>query len=1218
MASSTEELLSIARSGFGEIGYQEELLLPRYQFADFLSPSYPVREIQLAGFVQQPPSYRTASFGVLLAPDANERIADFMALGAPHVFVIDPGAGEVDRWIFQVAKRPQRVGTISSDALLATIRARSHDWGPESVLRAKSIGAHAAPVQLDFADYGLLPALEREAYQKLDQLFERALTVTSEAYRQRHQKVLGAEDYRSLFRLIFRLVAAKLLTDRRHPGNWADPNVNVVIRDVNKFYFKTSKPEQILPGIAVQQAAWDEIRTGFHLQNISLEALAYVYENTFVSRELRQVYGTHATPPGVAEFMVQQLPFEVILHDQRTVFEPFAGHAPFLTAALSRLRSLLSPSVGVDARHEYLVRMLSGIELDSFACEIAWHSLILADYPNPNGWRIEEANAFTSPKFREFLTGANVVLCNPPFGQFTAQERAQYTNLQAANKAVEVLLRVLETPPLMLGFVLPRSFTDGQSYRAARKRLADVYGNISLIALPDIAFRFSEAETVVLLAYDRAATERKWYRAFIAKRDYEQFWRTGRPTWEDVEYVDTPVGPEPQLWKEPLARNLKEQLKELTLLGQVANIHRGIEYIGPVEDHVSTSPQQGFAPGLQNVEDGLEPYIIRQWKYLQVDPAVMRWKAYLHPWHEKKVIVNAARISRGPWRIVAAVDEAGLVCYQRFHGIWPKDDTPLELIAAVLNGPVANTLLSASTTARDNLLRELKSIPLPRLSAHDIALVRELVHAYRSLPDRRTEQSGQRYLDPSDDLIVQIDSIILSGYALPDWLEAKLMDFIGLAKRPHSSLSFVEQLRYRHGRSVDKKFTEGLSGIEAQELNHIERLLDASEASYYAPIQARLAGHVRSDARTILKQVVLRGFKSIKDMHLELRPLNVLIGANGAGKSNFVSFFKMLHAMMAGRLQNYIGTAGYAHSLLHYGPKTTAQVEATLQFEVENGVDTYHMTLVHTAGDTLIFAEETLSFVQTGWSGQSKEVRLGAGHQETRVSNAADRGEPIAEAVRDLLNHCRVYQFHDTSATARIRQYCYVGDDRWLRPDAGNLAAVLYRLRHQDTSPAYRRIVGTIRQIAPFFGDFELQPTGPGNKDIILNWWEKDSDQIFGPHQLSDGTLRAISLITLLLQPVQDLPDLLIVDEPELGLHPAAKNIVAELLQKASHHCQVIVATQSSALLDMFEPDDVIVVDRVDRQSTFQRLDPVSLQEWLEEYTLGQLWEKNVLGGGPF
>src|SRR5713226_8813292 len=163
VASSTEELLSIARSGFAEIGYQEELLRPGYQFADFFSPSCPVREIQLAGFVQQPPSYRTASFGVLVAPDAHERIADFMALGAPHVFVINPHAREVEQWIFQVAKRPQRVDTISFDALRTTIRAHRQAWGPESVLRTKSIRAHAEPVQLDFFDYGLLPVLEREA-----------------------------------------------------------------------------------------------------------------------------------------------------------------------------------------------------------------------------------------------------------------------------------------------------------------------------------------------------------------------------------------------------------------------------------------------------------------------------------------------------------------------------------------------------------------------------------------------------------------------------------------------------------------------------------------------------------------------------------------------------------------------------------------------------------------------------------------------------------------------------------------------------------------------------------------------------------------------------------------------------------------------------------------------------------------------------------------------
>lgn len=367
-----------------------------------------------------------------------------------------------------------------------------------------------------------------------------------------------------------------------------------------------------------------------------------------------------------------------------------------------------------------------------------------------------------------------------------------------------------------------------------------------------------------------------------------------------------------------------------------------------------------------------------------------------------------------------------------------------------------------------------------------------------------------------------------------------------------------------------------------------------------------------------LKHIMIKGFKSIQDMNLELGPLNVLIGVNGAGKSNLISFFKMLNEMMGGRLQQYVAISGRAQSLLHFGPKTTPQMEAELEFQVDNGTDTYHMRLFHAAGDTLVFAEEQLSFLRTGRIGQPQIVDLGTGHQETGISDKADRGDPVAKTVRFLLNHCRVFQFHDTSATAPVRQYCYLGDDRWLMPDAGNLAAILYRLRNKEEGPAYRRILAAIRRIAPFFEDFELEPTGNGGKDIILNWRQKDSDQVFGPHQLSDGTLRAMALVTLLLQPVDDLPHLIIVDEPELGLHPAAKTIIASLFKKASHHSQVIIATQSSSLLDDFDAQDVVVVERDAKASSFRRLDETPLKEWLEEYSLGQIWEKNVLGGGPF
>jgi predicted ATPase len=363
-----------------------------------------------------------------------------------------------------------------------------------------------------------------------------------------------------------------------------------------------------------------------------------------------------------------------------------------------------------------------------------------------------------------------------------------------------------------------------------------------------------------------------------------------------------------------------------------------------------------------------------------------------------------------------------------------------------------------------------------------------------------------------------------------------------------------------------------------------------------------------------LQRLTLNGFKSIKAMDLELRPLNILIGANGAGKSNLISFFKMLNEMMAGRFQLYIGTSGRAQSLLHFGPKITPQIEAKLEFEVDKGVDTYHMRLFHAAGDTLIFAEETLSFLQRGWVSPRTD-ELGAGHQETQIIKAAEEGKQTARTLKYLLDRCRVYHFHDTSSTAEVRQSCYVGDDRWLMSDAGNLAALLLRFRKENGGAAYQRIIGTIRLIAPFFDDFVLEPDVSNR--VILNWRHKESDRVFGPHQFSDGTLRAICLATLLLQPEDELPELIVVDEPELGLHPYALNVIAALFSKAALHTQILISTQSSSFLDNFDPEDVIAVNLEGKESQFKRLNPTELDAWLDEYSLGEVWEKNIFGGGP-
>jgi len=368
-----------------------------------------------------------------------------------------------------------------------------------------------------------------------------------------------------------------------------------------------------------------------------------------------------------------------------------------------------------------------------------------------------------------------------------------------------------------------------------------------------------------------------------------------------------------------------------------------------------------------------------------------------------------------------------------------------------------------------------------------------------------------------------------------------------------------------------------------------------------------------------LREIQISGFRSIKNAKLELRNLNVMIGANGAGKSNLIAFFKMMNELIAGRLQQFIGSTGRATGNLYFGPKDTPHLDATLEFEVDKGDNAYYMRLSHAARDSLIFTDEKASFHQMGFP-SPRDTILGAGHQESMIDVKVAEGDENAKALRYLLRHCRVFHFHDTSPKAPVRQSCFVRACRWLMPDAANLAAVLFRLQSEQAA-AYRRIVDTIQMVAPFFEDFVLEPTKAN--DIILDWKHRNSDAPFGPHQFSDGTLRAICLITLLMQPKDvNSPVFIAIDEPELGLHPYALAVIASLIQSASYHTQILVSTQSSTFLSNFDAEDIIVAERGgqgrDRdETTFVRPDPAMLESWLDEYSLGEIWEKNVIGGGP-
>jgi predicted ATPase len=366
--------------------------------------------------------------------------------------------------------------------------------------------------------------------------------------------------------------------------------------------------------------------------------------------------------------------------------------------------------------------------------------------------------------------------------------------------------------------------------------------------------------------------------------------------------------------------------------------------------------------------------------------------------------------------------------------------------------------------------------------------------------------------------------------------------------------------------------------------------------------------------KIMLKKLELFGFKSIRKMELKLKPINVLIGANGAGKSNFIEIFRFLKSLKNNNLQFYIGKTGGANCLLHYGTSATNEMYTCLSINTDKSSIKYRMRLTAMVGDTLIFAEESLLGSLNGKS-TPIEQSLGAGHKETLLNVAEYQNDLMAKTVSKKIGNYQVFHFHDTSDTARLRANCDIENNHALMSDGSNLAALLYKLR--DTKrPYYDRIVKTIRLIAPFFKDFVLKPEINPHY-IQLRWQDRNSDYEFRAHQLSDGTLRTMVLITLLLQPVTDLPTLIVLDEPEIGLHPYAINIIASLIHTVSEQTQIILATQSCTFLDRFEPENIIVVEQEQGLSSFKRLDSASLKEWLEEYTLSELWEKNVTGGHP-
>ena len=762
-------------------GYRAEAIVRDYAFADVLGAGDVTRTVPIAAFTHTPPSYRSAA---LAAVSGNEKdvprwVNAHRSLGAPLLFVTKDD--RVSLWQVRSAAPPRVLQRLSVGEIPALFAEHQNTWRPEAIHRAKAIGAIDKEYQLDFVDVGLMPAVEGEVHVKLDRLLSTTLEAASEA------AVGGQRNTRVLFRLVFRLLAAKVLQDRGHPyaASWEDDDLASILRAIESYYSLTAMAdidgEHISPILAT---VWNCLRHGINFSNISSDDLAFVYENTLVTPGARRAFGTHRTPRQLAEYAVARL--ELYRHSPEglRIYEPFTGSGTFLVSALRHLRDVLPPDWSDEERHKFLVQRVAGDELDLFAREVAALSLILADYPNKNSWQIGEGDLFEDGVLRARMRKGNIVLCNPPFQNFSNKERRRYAIAsQYYSKPAAALNAALDSHPLALGFVLPRSFILNRKFDAERRRIEELYQDVELVELPDDFFGASRIESALLVVRERRRSASKQLISLrsteVADRDRSSFLRVGKTTTQRVVERSIHDPPSGDLWI-PALQSVWDHLRSVPRVKDYFSTRWGIRWKSEQSTAWSDTPRPGYRRGLHTARE-MRQFQLTSPVYLDCRDERLAGNAARLPWNEPKVLVNAARISRGPWRFAAALDTEGLVCSQQLFGLWPRRAlTKEELLTfvAILNGPVANAFLTVHSPAPQSRSSVVDEIPIPeRLPAH---VDKEVMRYQYEAALVRDSGSGDR----AEAILMQIDASVLAAYNLPPVVEQQLLTYFWGAVRP--------------------------------------------------------------------------------------------------------------------------------------------------------------------------------------------------------------------------------------------------------------------------------------------------------------------------------------------------------------------------------------------------------------------------------------------------
>ncbi|MEM9019777.1 MAG: N-6 DNA methylase [Planctomycetota bacterium] len=761
------------------LGYRSELLARDYRFGDWFAENSPHRVATVATFARTPRSYDTACIGIVESNGTSRSnlINEFRALGAPVLLEIE-GSCFREWMVSRDAGKHALVGQYDEGDIDRVFDERAEVWNPHQLYRAKNIGSFSWVPQFTLFS-GLLPELEEHIQGQLEPLLRAALSQSSQAY----QRETGRDpDPRKLFKLIFWLLTAKVFYDRGVRGfakfSGETPDAERIIAAVAKQYGES------VPTLLTQKCravAASHVWTTLDFKNISVDVLSQIWASALVDPSIKAELGVHRTPKPIVDFIVDRIGFDDNTNSSRLVLEPCSGSGSFLVGAMHALRDRLFGMSSAD-RHKYFTKTLLGIEKDPFGAEISRLALTLADFPNPNGWTILEEDVYKYSGLSELLNKSAVVLCNPPFRDFSSNERTP--DLPSVKRPAALLNIVLDHlhPSGVLGFVLPRTFATGAGgYAEVRKRIAERFARIEVTTLPDKAFDAS-VETCLLVATNpvqhgaRELTVNKVNDSAASWSRFERLREVDSSYTRHVSPEDFSYGVQM-----PDLAELWEYLEGNDTIGDVTEIHRGIEWNEPLtvsgeetgnrQRFEVDAPREGFTLGVPT-RSKFDVYQLPQLKYLDVRPENQRGNAYTKAdWSKPKAIVNKSARSRGQWRISAFPDRDGIVCYQTFIGIWPNSrQLDCNVLTAIINSPIANAFIVSWEGKTDVRLSTLKRIPVPYLDHTAAVEIGERVREYDRALQSSVQDRGSLYKR-----LAAIDAAVLDAYDLPPRLEHELL-----------------------------------------------------------------------------------------------------------------------------------------------------------------------------------------------------------------------------------------------------------------------------------------------------------------------------------------------------------------------------------------------------------------------------------------------------------